>query len=178
MPAELKDTLEAAAVENKRSLTSEIVARLQASFQDPSTVAWTRAFPHAAAAAAGVQAFEEARSATITKQIQGAQMRDRVSALRATLMGLDTQAVSLQRELLTLQNQVEDADARKDGRTVALLLKQRQQLTALLHQRDVQAKAVKAALAVATADLVKFEEVAEGLQSAFGGGPNEPKPKP
>lgn len=36
IPAELREKLDAAAASNKRSLTSELIARLQASFEEPA----------------------------------------------------------------------------------------------------------------------------------------------
>ena len=41
LPADLKDQIEAAAIENRRTITAEVVARLQDSFlSSPSPIAW------------------------------------------------------------------------------------------------------------------------------------------
>lgn len=41
LPADLKDQIEAASIENRRTITAEVVARLQDSFLSaPSPIAW------------------------------------------------------------------------------------------------------------------------------------------
>lgn len=90
IPEELKEALDKAAALNKRSLTAEVVARLQSTLTGVDT--WAQAFPSAAEAAFGrnPNRVQEETMETLQRMELSATI-DRVRSMEAQLVQLEAQ---------------------------------------------------------------------------------------
>ncbi|WP_399696550.1 Arc family DNA-binding protein [Xenophilus sp.] len=145
IPADLKDALDAEAAKNKRSLTAEVVARLEASL-GPATAAWAKAFPYAAAAATGDDRVIQAAAEKLAHANEIARVRQAVLDLKTQLVSLDSQAMQAHHELRRLHKEIDDFDRKKDVAATTDLLKQRVELERHLRAIDSQHKQVRLAL--------------------------------
>lgn len=144
IPEDLKEALDKAAAVNKRSLTAEVVARLQHSIE--TTPDWSRTFPRAAAA---LEAPTDRRfvDAVLTLQrLERLQAEDRVQALEAQVVQMDGQALQLQRDLALIDSQLDLIEESGDKRNAGALLKQRKQLSEFLLRIDAQSLTLRRAL--------------------------------
>ncbi len=157
IPADLKAALDRAATENKRSLTAEVVARLQESME--AVPSWARTFPHAAAAAANKDAMPNAVADAMLslQRLERAQIEDRVQTLEAQTLSMEGQAMQVQREMIAIDMQL---DANEHAGAVELnraLLKRRKLLNDLLVRIEKQVVELRRAMKLAKAELLRAQ---------------------
>lgn len=145
IPAELKDALDAQAERNKRSLTAEVVARLEASLE-PQPASWAKTFPFAAAAAKGFSPLGADELQAAQAEGQAMQERLRVMELRSQVMSLDAQALGTHSELMKVQRDLDFAEDGSDRRAVEALRHRRAMLERHLREIDALAQKVRATL--------------------------------
>lgn len=93
IPQELKDALDAASAENKRSLTAEVVARLEGSFQSPRT--------RETAAEAIAQFLAAAQHESAQLSLRADMLKLKYEALMARITAVSAQADLLARTAKT-----------------------------------------------------------------------------
>lgn len=157
IPASLKEALDRAATGNKRSLTAEVVARLQESLE--AAPSWARTFPSAAAAAANKDTLPDsvADAMLSLQRLERAQIEDRVQTLEAQILSMEGQAMQVQREMIAIDMQL---DANEHAGTVELnraLLKRRKSLNDFLVRIEQQGVALRRAMKHAKDELQRAQ---------------------
>lgn len=155
IPAELKEAIEAAAALSNRTVTAEIVSRLQASFPQPSeSGSWERSFPSAAASLRTNEITRQAaREQWLLQALHRTQLQAKHEALVSQVLSLESQAMALHHQVMQLDNEIERADTAGEPGKVSLALKQAKASRERLAEIDVRISATKRLIDACTVEL-------------------------